>query len=85
MKHVLSSDEALYSPTTGELRTFVIVQHDCAPPHWSNNVRTFLHKTFAERWVGHGGLIFCPLSSCHSVGCLPVAVCKRLYLQNVCG
>ena len=51
-------------PQLEKLPTFIIV-HDCAPPHWSKNVWTYLHKTFAERWVGHGGLIFCLLSSCH--------------------
>ena len=36
----------------------IVFQQDEAPPHFAADVRRFLDKTFAGRWIGRGGPIW---------------------------
>ena len=44
-------------------KSSMIFQQDGAPPHWGLQVRTFLNKTFPNRWIGRDGPLHWPARS----------------------
>jgi hypothetical protein len=42
------------------VRSQMYFQHDGAPPHFSRQVREYLHELFPNRWFGRGGPVAWP-------------------------
>lgn len=55
----LSMLQTFFIPEVKKLRKIrsIIFQQDGAPPHFSIEVRQFLHNHFSDRWIGRGGPI----------------------------
>ena len=56
IQSTVSMLQEFFIPQVRKMRS-IVFQEDGAPPHFKANVRYFLDKTFAGRWIGRGGPI----------------------------
>jgi hypothetical protein len=75
-----------FVPLLEKLQLLVIFQHHDRPPHWSNNVQTFLDETFHGICIGNDGSVLWPRHF-PEIKPLDFSLWRyvTLYLQNVCG
>ena len=57
VQSTVSMLQQFFIPQVRKMRS-IVFQQDGAPPHFTADVRRFLDKTFAGRWIGRNGPIW---------------------------
>ena len=53
IQSIVSMLEEFFIPQVGKMRS-IVFQQNGAPSHFATDVRRFLRKTLAARWIGRG-------------------------------